>query len=418
MKLQALNFPSGKTVSYRITNLTLGTTPVAWTSVGVTELVTDVTAAKSIYYVEDSTILPGSEYVVDWKTNDTTPFTASEGFDKLATNLHNLALRLDVPAAPTYTSIAGSIPTGTYTYRVSATNERGESLPSSSSTVSTTMLATPVNLPFASTVGTLGAGTYYYRVSATNALGQTLASTETSLTLGAVGGVVVNWGVVTGATGYKIYGRSTGAELLMATVGAVTTWTDDGSVTPSGALPASNTTSGITVHWVAIPYATGYKVYGRTAPELLLATITSGATTSWGDTYAVTPSGAYLTVPTDGIEALVRDSELDIEAIKAKTDIMVFDGSNLNATIGRPVGSVVSNVANSGTTFQISLTASDWGGVLVDGCVRGFIKFTSGALKGQESKIDNYVASSSMISVLAAFTGTPAAADTFKIINE
>lgn len=107
-------------------------------------------------------------------------------------------------------------------------------------------LATPVNAAFstATTGGTLAAATYYYRVSALDANGETLASPETSqVTTGATSTVTVNWGAVPGATGYKVYGRTTGAELLIATVGNVTTYTDTGSVTPAGALPTENTTS-------------------------------------------------------------------------------------------------------------------------------------------------------------------------------
>lgn len=109
------------------------------------------------------------------------------------------------------------------------------------------MLATPVNVAFTAGAGTLPIATYYYRVSAINAIGETLASTETSLALGVIGGVNVNWGAVAGATGYKVYGRSTGAELLIATVGAVATYLDGGSITPAGALPASNTTVNTTL---------------------------------------------------------------------------------------------------------------------------------------------------------------------------
>lgn len=91
--------------------------------------------------------------------------------------------------------------------------------------------------------GTLAAATYYYRVSAINAFGETLASTEASrTTAGATSSVTINWSAITGATGYKVYGRSTGAELLIATVGEVLTYEDTGAVTPAGALPTANTT--------------------------------------------------------------------------------------------------------------------------------------------------------------------------------
>lgn len=111
-------------------------------------------------------------------------------------------------------------------------------------------LATPVNSAFTQTDtgGSLTPSTtYYYRVSAIDGVGESLASAETSGATSATAGnthaMVVNWGAVTGATGYKIYGRTTGAEQLIATVGAVTTYTDTGSITPSGALPTANTSS-------------------------------------------------------------------------------------------------------------------------------------------------------------------------------
>jgi hypothetical protein len=124
--------------------------------------------------------------------------------------------------------------------------------------VSASALATPVNGTHttAATGGTLVPGTYYYRVSATNALGQTLASTETSKVVPAgtnTNTVTVVWGVVMGATGYKVYGRTTGAELLMATVtsGNTLLWLDDGSVAPAGALPTANSTGGVAITGVA-----------------------------------------------------------------------------------------------------------------------------------------------------------------------
>jgi hypothetical protein len=110
-------------------------------------------------------------------------------------------------------------------------------------------IAVPVNTAFTdiATGGTLNFNTtYYYRVSALDGIGETFASTETSKATAndanATHQITVNWGAVTGASGYRIYGRSTGAEQLLATVGNVTTWTDTGSIVPAGSLPTSNTT--------------------------------------------------------------------------------------------------------------------------------------------------------------------------------
>ncbi len=111
----------------------------------------------------------------------------------------------------------------------------------------TPSISSPVNAAFATaaTGGSLSNGTYYYRVSAINDIGETIASPQTSITLSAgtaTQTITVNWSAVTGATGYRIYGRATNAELFIASVGVVTTYLDTGSITPSGALPSSNTT--------------------------------------------------------------------------------------------------------------------------------------------------------------------------------
>lgn len=110
-------------------------------------------------------------------------------------------------------------------------------------------LSTPTitSVTTATTGGSLPAATTHsYRVSAINATGETLASAAVTVTTGAgsTNANTVNWSAVDFATGYKVYGRTGGAELLIAEVGAVTSYVDDGSITPSGALPAANTTNG------------------------------------------------------------------------------------------------------------------------------------------------------------------------------
>lgn len=116
------------------------------------------------------------------------------------------------------------------------------------------VLTTPTGVvatPFA-TGGTLASATYGYRISAINTHGETLASATTSAVVtGPTGRVDLSWSAVVpteGAspvTGYKVYGRTGGSELLLTTTGAgVTTYSDTGSATPSGALPGANTTGG------------------------------------------------------------------------------------------------------------------------------------------------------------------------------
>lgn len=96
------------------------------------------------------------------------------------------------------------------------------------------------------TGGTLAAGTYKYYITAINAVGETTVSNEQSATVsGSTSKITVSWAAITNATGYKIYrtavGGVTGSELLLATVAAVTTYTDTGSGSPAGAFPTANT---------------------------------------------------------------------------------------------------------------------------------------------------------------------------------
>ena len=93
-------------------------------------------------------------------------------------------------------------------------------------------LATPSITGLVETTGILPAGTYYYRVTALTAAGETLAATVDNITVSTTKGVQITWGAVDGAIGYKIYGRDSGSVLLINTIGAVTTWTDTGSITP------------------------------------------------------------------------------------------------------------------------------------------------------------------------------------------
>lgn len=92
------------------------------------------------------------------------------------------------------------------------------------------------------TGGTLAAGTYSYRVTAVmNGTESGPSTAKTQVTTGATSTVTITWTAVGGAGSYKVYGRTGGSELLMATVTAPTVqFIDDGSLTPAGALPAAS----------------------------------------------------------------------------------------------------------------------------------------------------------------------------------
>lgn len=118
------------------------------------------------------------------------------------------------------------------------------------------ILLTPLGMPVNGTFSTACTGgtltdstTYYYRVTAINLVGETLASTETSKATGACSGantstVTVTWAAITGATGYNVYGRTTGAETEITLGTGVTSlsYADTGSAL-SGALPTVNSTA-------------------------------------------------------------------------------------------------------------------------------------------------------------------------------
>jgi len=99
------------------------------------------------------------------------------------------------------------------------------------------------------TGGTLAAATYFYKVTAINSsvpVGESTPATEVSqVTTGATSTVTLNWSVVSGATGYKIYrSTATNAEVFLTTV-LTNSFTDTGSIAPtSGSPPAVNTTAG------------------------------------------------------------------------------------------------------------------------------------------------------------------------------
>lgn len=106
-------------------------------------------------------------------------------------------------------------------------------------------ISTPVGVAVTG-IGVLGATTYGYRVSAVNYAGETLASSTATTALGS--SILtssnfnrITWSRVQNASGYKVYGRASGSELFISNV-ADLYFDDFGSITPSGALPSSNTT--------------------------------------------------------------------------------------------------------------------------------------------------------------------------------
>lgn len=112
-----------------------------------------------------------------------------------------------------------------------------------------TPLASPTGLAAAAvgSGGTFAAATYFWKVAALSALGETLPSAEATQTIALNGSATLTWNPVTNATGYKVYrsattGGENGATSLVATLGVVTTYTDTGTTTTTGAVATFNST--------------------------------------------------------------------------------------------------------------------------------------------------------------------------------
>lgn len=95
------------------------------------------------------------------------------------------------------------------------------------STVGVIIVGVPV-------AGSINAGSYSYVVTAFNDVGETIASSLASVTIAGTGtSVYLSWNPVAGANGYKIYGRTTGPDGFIATVGGGTLYyIDRGTITP------------------------------------------------------------------------------------------------------------------------------------------------------------------------------------------
>lgn len=96
--------------------------------------------------------------------------------------------------------------------------------------------------------GTFAAATYYWKITAITLVGETTGSAEVSKAVDANGTQALSWTVVGGATGYKIYrGTASNTQNVLVTTissGATTSYLDTGSSTGAATVPGSNTSGG------------------------------------------------------------------------------------------------------------------------------------------------------------------------------
>jgi len=101
------------------------------------------------------------------------------------------------------------------------------------------------------TGGTLAASTYYWKITARSASGETLASNEvTATTTGTTSSQPLSWAAIPGAAFFNIYrGTAAGAENVLVTAVAGTSYTDTGLAGAAASLPTvSNFATPVTVY--------------------------------------------------------------------------------------------------------------------------------------------------------------------------
>ncbi|QIG71445.1 structural protein [Rhizobium phage RHph_TM39] len=93
--------------------------------------------------------------------------------------------------------------------------------------------------------GTLPLGSYTYKVTCTTDAGETTGSSAIAFTLSSVGSSIkLTWSAVSGAKSYKVYGRTASNDYKYLVTVTAAEWIDNGSVTVGTvSIPTVNTTS-------------------------------------------------------------------------------------------------------------------------------------------------------------------------------
>jgi len=148
-------------------------------------------------------------------------------------------------AGLSWTAVSGAA--GYRIYRTTTAGAEGTSPALVAATTATTYTDTGT----ATTAGAVAAANtattsapYFWKVTALSAYGETLGSNEVTANILPNGTQALSWTAVPGATGYKVYrGTTTGGEnVLVATLGNVSAYTDTGTVGVAMTPPTTNTT--------------------------------------------------------------------------------------------------------------------------------------------------------------------------------
>ncbi len=142
-------------------------------------------------------------------------------------------------------------------------------------------LAAPSGLAAAANVGggTFAAATYFWKVTGTNAAGETTGSNEATVAVAASGTATLTWSALpAGTTGVKVYrGTVTNTEnVLVATLGAVVTYTDTGTAGAAASPPAVNSANTASIHIAAGSLRDSASVAVTAAPAMFTTTAPVG----------------------------------------------------------------------------------------------------------------------------------------------
>ena len=227
-------------------------------------------------------------------------FTGTPG-----SGVSSATLYINPSSAGTDTVLLGAAVDGTEKFRVDA---EGDLMVAGISTFSgNIVLSSPANLTLnagdlvvnqlsapsgvsaqATTSGSLAADTYYYIVTALNNNGQTTTSDEVSATIdgSTTTAAVISWNAVSGASSYRVYGRSPGAQDQYWGTTA-TSLVDTGTNGTNSTAPIINTTGGTG------SFYSGLNVYSTTTarsivPETAYFYLLGSPTLPWSDLYVET----------------------------------------------------------------------------------------------------------------------------------
>lgn len=127
------------------------------------------------------------------------------------------------------------------------------------------LVSTPTGLAAAAvgSGGTFASNTYFWGITAITRTGETTVSSTASATIVLNGSANLTWTAATGATGYRIYrGTSSSLGALVATVGAVTAYTDTGTAGYTAPVPPTNHSGNVGL-WLDNTKAWTEALYGR-----------------------------------------------------------------------------------------------------------------------------------------------------------